>query len=579
MLRVLLIEPDACGAESFGARLERSRKNLFAVTHVMGPATAIPFLLSDDCDAIILTRLESDADTVAAIRKLQATGTRSPVVLLLEGEDEALAASAFQAGAQDCLVRSRATNTRLALRLRYAIERKQAEQSLARLALHDPLTGLGNRILFMDHLEQALERARRTERSIGVMFLDLDGFKEINDTLGHVAGDDLLRGVAERLRGCVRASDTLARLGGDEFTAVLEELEHSEAAATVARKMLDVLSRPFQVSGGYVGVGSSIGIAVFPDCGKDAESLIKYADAAMYRAKKGGGSAYRFYTTDMSRSTRDRLALEEGLRGALERGEFSLHYQPLIDLTDGRIISAEALIRWNSKNGLVSPDDFIPLAEITGLIAPIGEWVMHTACAHVQAWDDAGLPSIRVAVNVSERQFGLAQVEDTVRNALAAAKMKPERLELEVSQSLLRNDPDKARELLDTLKGLGVTVMLDDLGTGDWSVNSLWRFPLDAVKLDRSLVGNIGTEPNGAAVAGAVVSLANGLNLGIVAEGVENQLQLDCVSACGCNAVQGFIYSPPMPESDFAKLLARQAEVSSAANTLWQSQPAANSLA
>jgi diguanylate cyclase (GGDEF)-like protein len=446
--------------------------------------------------------------------------------------------------------------------MRTITERTQA--NLYSLAHIDALTGLPNRLLFLDRLNQTMVQAHRNERLVAVMLLDLDRFKAINDTLGHTMGDLLLKSVAERLATCVREDDTVARLGGDEFTVLLPEIRYIQDAAAVAQKILDALAQPFFLDGHEVFIGASIGISLYP-FDDELSALLRNADTAMYVSKQHGGNTYQFYTAEMSTASLRRLSLEGALRRALERGEFVLHYQPQIDLARGEIVGAEALVRWQHPDlGLLGPMEFIPLAEENGLIIPLGEWVLRAACAQNRAWQNAGLPPIRVAVNLSVRQFHQKNLADIVARILGQTGLDAHRLELEITESCLMQNTQTTVTLLTELNRLGVRISIDDFGTGYSSLAYLKRFPIDTLKIDRSFVCDIDTDPNDAAIVKAIIALAQSLEMHVIAEGVETQNQLDFLRTYQCNEIQGYLISRPLPAGDFAALLAREPRASAA---------------
>jgi len=432
-------------------------------------------------------------------------------------------------------------------------ERTQA--NLYRLAHHDALTGLPNRLLFVDRLSQAMAQANRNERLVAVMLLDLDRFKAINDTLGHTMGDLLLRNVAERLVSCVREDDTVARLGGDEFTIMLPEIQYIQDAATVAQKILDAFTQPFFLDGHELFIGTSIGIALYP-FNEDLNLLLRDADIAMYEVKQQGGNNYQFYTTEMNTASLRRLSLEGALRRALERGEFVLHYQPQFDLVRNEIVGAEALIRWRHPDlGLLGPMEFIPLAEENGLIIPIGEWALRAACAQNRAWQLAGLPSLRMSVNLSVRQFYQKDLVDTVSRILEQTGLDSRYLELEITESCLMQNTQTTMAMLSEFNRMGVRFAIDDFGTGYSSLAYLKRFPIDTLKIDRSFVCDIGSDPDDAAIVKAIVALTRSLEMRVIAEGVETREQMDFLRAHRCDEIQGYLVSRPLPAEDFAALL------------------------
>ncbi|WP_051181734.1 EAL domain-containing protein [Thermithiobacillus tepidarius DSM 3134] len=439
--------------------------------------------------------------------------------------------------------------------------RKQAEAHIRHLAHHDGLTGLPNRLLFQDRLQQGIARAKRSEQMLALLFLDLDHFKLINDTLGHHVGDLLLQAVAERLRSCVREGDTVARLGGDEFTVILPDMSQVRDAALVARKILEALSRPFQLGERKVFVTSSVGITFYPEDGQSTDDLLKHADTAMYRAKERGRNNYQFYTPDMNAQTLQRLSLENGLRHALERREFLLFYQPQVELESGRITGVEALLRWQHPEfGLLAPAQFMAVAEESGLIVPIGEWVLHNACAQMQDWRAVGLPALRMAVNLSAHQFKRGNLVALVEETLKATGADPEWLELELTEDLLACSGDEILAALRALRQRGVRISLDDFGSGQASLSCLKHFPVDVLKIDPAFVRNLGTDASDAGIVRAIIDLGHSLGRKILAEGVETEAQLHWLQEYGCDAYQGFFFSQPLPAADFAALMCQRSD-------------------
>jgi len=438
-------------------------------------------------------------------------------------------------------------------------ERKEAERQIYRLAYYDALTGLPNRSLLFSLLEQALIEAQRNQTHGAVLFVDLDRFKTINDSFGHAAADALLKEVGQRLQIALRAEDVVARLGGDEFIVALFDITKREHAAVVAQKVLDALARPFQIEHHELLIGASIGIAVFPDDGRDAETLLRNADTAMYRVKQSG-SGPLFYSQEMNLRSLERLKLENGLRRALERNEFRLHYQPQVDLTTGRIVGAEALLRWQHPElGMVPPGTFIALAEETGLIVPMGEWVLDTACRQAQTWRQLGHQDLTVAVNLSPRQFrpGLSQL---VGSTLERHGLPGPNLELEITEGMLMHNSEAVLQMLEEFRQAGVRLALDDFGTGYSSLAYLKKFPIDNLKIDRSFVSGIPHDGDDTAIAKAIISMAKNLRLLVIAEGVETEEQLNCLREAGCDEIQGYHFSPPVPPEEFLLLLQKANE-------------------
>ncbi|HET6720524.1 MAG TPA: EAL domain-containing protein [Rhodocyclaceae bacterium] len=427
-------------------------------------------------------------------------------------------------------------------------ERKRAEENIVFMAHHDALTRLPNRVLLDDRIRQAIAKSRRTGDHSAVLFLDLDRFKLINDTLGHDLGDRLLEQVAERLRAALRETETVARLGGDEFVVVIPEVAEIDRVAVVAQKLVETMTEPLAVAGHVLHVTTSIGIAVYPEDGEDAATLLRNADTAMYHAKENGRNNFQFFTKAMNAAVLERVSIENDLRLALERGEFRLFYQPQVDSRSGKVQGMEALIRWqHPTQGMVFPDRFIAIAEETGLIVPIGEWVLHEACAQARRWHDAGQSGLRIGVNLSARQFQAGGLRGQVVAALATSGIDPQTLELELTESMLMADPENAAKLLYQLAALGVRMAIDDFGTGYSSLAYLKRFPVTRLKIDRSFVRDLSSDPNDAAIVQAVVAMAGSLSMEVIAEGVETIEQLRYLEAHGCFAIQGYFFSRPKP--------------------------------
>ncbi|MGZ8869071.1 MAG: putative bifunctional diguanylate cyclase/phosphodiesterase [Thermoanaerobaculia bacterium] len=442
--------------------------------------------------------------------------------------------------------------------IRDITERKTAEQQIEYQAYHDALTGLANRRLFQEHLTLALALAQRRRRAVAVLFLDLDHFKVVNDSLGHSVGDSMLKEVATRLRSAVRDGDTVARVGGDEFTIVLQDLSDRDDAEIVAKKVLRTIGAPIEVSGHRLYVTASIGITVFPDDGDDAETLLKNADSAMYRAKEEGRNTYHISTVELSRSMQERMTLESGMHGAMERNEFEIWYQPQIDLRGNRIIGMEALLRWkHPSRGTILPAEFISVAEERGFIVVIGDWVLHTACEQVVELQQRGYRDLRVAVNISPRQFREETLVARVESAIEASGIDPKMLELEITEGVAMENVELTFEVLTQLRRLGITIAIDDFGTGHSSLSYLKRFPIDALKIDRGFVEDLPDRFEDAAIVKAVIQLAQGLNLRVIAEGVERYEQLEFLRSHGCREIQGYLFGMPMRLADFEKLLER----------------------
>ncbi|HEY8025904.1 MAG TPA: EAL domain-containing protein [Burkholderiaceae bacterium] len=437
-------------------------------------------------------------------------------------------------------------------------ERKTAELQLAHQANFDRLTELPNRILFHDRLNQAINHSHHRHGVVGVVFFDLDRFKVINDTLGHAAGDQLLRLIARRLCECVRTDDTVSRLGGDEFAIVLTSLHCSEDVNTISRKIINAMHAPFQFDGHEVFVTASIGVACSPLDGVDADALMRNADTALFRAKAAGRDNYHLYTADMNAKALQSMELERGLHQALEKDEFAIYFQPQANLATHRIVGAEALLRWLRPGvGVLSPAEFIPILEETGMIVPVGAWVLHAACRQIRAWLDSGIQAVPIAVNLSAKQFQHQDIAALVAEALREYAIPASLLELEITESVAMNSADETIVKLRELKALGVTISIDDFGTGYSSLAYLKRFPVDALKIDRSFVIGLPQDADDAAIARAIITLAHSLRLKVIAEGVENNEQRQFLAALDCDQMQGYLLSPPVPAQEFIALLHR----------------------
>ena len=435
-------------------------------------------------------------------------------------------------------------------------DRKLAQEQVEYYAYYDSLTTLPNRALLRDRLSQALAAAVRRQDKVAILFLDLDHFKTINDSLGHSVGDLLLQEVAARLKSCIRGQDTIARLGGDEFVIVLTGVKCISDIAVVSEKFMDALTPEFQIQGQTLSVRCSIGVSIFPDDAEDAETLIKYADAAMYNAKERGRYNFQFFTAKMDQQAIERLSIENGLRYALEKEQLFLLYQPQLDLKDGAICGFEALLRWrHPEMGLVPPDRFIRIAENSGLILPIGDWVLRTACSQARKLQESGIPAVPVAVNVSALQFRNEDFCERVRTVLKETGLAPQHLELELTESMLLADADLTVRVLQELNRIGVSVAIDDFGTGYSSLSYLRRFAVNTLKIDRSFIREVAVNSDDAAITAAIISLGNTLKLNIVAEGVENEQQMSFLQAQQCSAIQGYYFSKPLPIDELASKL------------------------
>jgi diguanylate cyclase (GGDEF)-like protein len=562
-VRVLLVGGSAEDAAAIRAQLDQSRSMSFEIVHTERLAQALSLPEAREADVMLLYVSEADIPQLASLTQARLSAPLTPVVVLSEVDDEIVALKALQNGSRGYLLVSE-LNPRLLLTAlgvaleshRMILQLNNARERARHLATHDQLTGLANRSLFHDRLSQAVSAARRGRQKLAVLFMDLDGFKTINDTLGHAVGDGLLRGIARRLGSCLRETDTPARIGGDEFAVLLTNLSNELDAATVARKIVHLLNQPIQFRRQSTAIRSSIGIATFPRDASDPEELLKKSDTAMYHAKEQGGNRFEFYTQDMNAVIQRRVALEDRLRSALEENQFLVHYQPQYDLTRGRIIGAEALLRWQHPElGLVSPSHFLPIAEETGMIVSIGDWILRVACEQNARWNRSGHRGLRVSVNVSSQQFLEAGFADVVRKALEESGLAPVSLELEITESSLLRDVEITVNTLRQLKDLGVRLSIDDFGTGYSALAYLKRLPIDVLKIDQSFVRALTTDPADATITEAIVQLAAGLNLTTIAEGVETLEQLLLLGSYGCSRMQGFLFGKPVPAETFERWL------------------------
>ena len=561
--KLLLVEDNAGDARLVRDMLSQQNQHTIELVHVECVSEAEAYLAEHAVDIILLDLGLSDAQGLEAVQRATAAAPHIPLIVMTGLDDESLAGQALKQGAQDYLVKGQIETRGLLRAMRYAIERKGTESAarvmaleMAHSAQHDFLTGLPNRMLLNDRANQAIALAARHMKKVAVLYLDLDGFKHTNDSLGHSTGDKLLQSVAKRLVDCVRGGDTVSRQGGDEFVVLLSEIEQAEDAAITARRMLQAVAMPHSIGQHDLHITTSIGLSIFPDDGTDAESLIKNADTAMYQGKENGRHSYQFFRAAMNVRAVERQSIEEGLRRALERQEFALHYQPKINLMTGAITGAEALIRWtHPTRGSVSPAQFIHVAEDSGLILPIGAWVLQQACAQARAWADAGLPRITMAVNVSAMEFRDEYFLEGVLAVLRETGLDPSALELELTESVLMKRAASAASILRALREQGVQVAIDDFGTGYSSLSYLRKFPVDCLKIDQSFVRQISTAGDDTTLLTAMIGMARNLKLRVVAEGVETPEELAFLRAHHCDEAQGYYFSRPVPADQFAKLL------------------------
>jgi diguanylate cyclase (GGDEF)-like protein len=558
-VRALLVTPDRRAAALIAELLQATWSDGLVVAHARRLSDATNELL-DHAVGCVLLALERPDERIAAVEQIRTAAPDVPIVVLAsDGDgDEDEAVEAVQAGAQDYLVLSDLSPALLRRSLRHAIERKRLEAQLAHRALHDPLTGLPNRALFLDRLGVALDRSRRNDRSIAVLFLDVDNFKDVNDSLGHGAGDRLLAGLADRLQSMLRPMDTVARFGGDEFTFLFEDLAGDREVVLIAERIRRALSDPIHLEEDDITVAVSIGITVVTDPGNAPENVIREADAAMYRAKELGRSRYELYDESSRRRAVARIELEGALRQAVHNAQLRLHFQPTVSLTGaGGVVGLEALLRWqHPEHGLMMPCQFLPLAEETGLIVPIGRHALERALRQLAGWR-AHEPDLSLSVNMSARQLGDPRLVSIVSDALAATPVDPEAVFVEVGEAVVALDLEGASRALHGLRALGVRIAIDDFGTGSSSLSTLKRLPIDVIKLHQSLVGGLGRDRGDEAIVHAIVELGHAFGVDVIAEGVETDVQLRRLRELRCDAAQGFLFGRPAPTEEVHALLTR----------------------
>ncbi|NHZ66865.1 bifunctional diguanylate cyclase/phosphodiesterase [Massilia genomosp. 1] len=564
-------------------RIRRAQETYAAASEASLDAFFVMRSMVDDSGAIsdfVIETTNTRAETLAGMDKPALRGMRLSAMLpafrdngifedlikvTLDGGVHEAEWLAELSGARTCWLHRQvvAVEDGVVAIVRDITERKVAEERIRHMAHHDELTGLPNRSLIRDRLDQAIVQAQRRNRCVAVAFIDLDGFKLVNDGLGHNAGDELLKVVGTRMAACVRREDTLGRFGGDEFIIILpDQPDNPMAVAPVLEKIRQAVTEPILLGGQEVQVSCSMGVVMYPRDGAEPNTLMMNADAAMYRAKEMGNNNFQFYTREMNASVEEKLVLLEGLRGALEDGQFHLLYQPKVDLRSGLIFGVEALIRWeHPEHGVVSPMRFIGLAEESGLIVAIGDWVLHTACRQNKAWQDAGLGPVTMSVNVSPRQFEEKRLVERVAAALRESALPPSALELEVTESLIMRDLSQSVEKMRELKAMGISLSIDDFGTGYSSLSALKSFPISTLKIDKSFVRELADNPDDQAIAKAVISLGHMLKLRVIAEGVETEQQCTFLRDNDCDEMQGYLFSRPVPPAQIALLLEEQARM------------------
>ena len=550
----LLLVGDGSDQRGVSKQLSEAAGNTYSVVHVRELSEALSLLCRREFRVAVIDQSAPDAQTLDTISQMHTAANHIPIIVMSGKVDEPFALAALKAGAQDYLVKGQVDDHTLNRSIRYAIERKHSQQSLSFLAHYDQLTGLANRLLFHEKLARAISLAGCKKSRVALMILGLDRFKSINDSMGHDIGDLLLEEVARRLRANVREGDTVARLSGDEFTVLLEDVRSEKQVTGTARRILDSLARSFHLKGLEVIVTGSMGVAFYPDNGEASGGLLKSADMALCRAKEKGRNNYQLFSQESHQKHILRVQMETELQRALELEEFVIHYQPQWTVADRALIGVEALMRWqHPEMGLVSPNQFIPLLEETGLILPVGKWLIRKACAQARNWQEAGFPSLRMAANLSARQFEDRNLVETVRQALKEASLSPENLELEITESSLLKATERTKALLTELKALGVRIAMDDFGTGYSSLAYLKQFPIDTLKIDRSFIKDITTDPADATLSAAIIWIGHKFRMLVIAEGVETEEQLEMLS--GCDGFQGYLYSRPLPPDELLEKL------------------------
>jgi len=565
-ITLLVIEEHEDEAERLRSMLESSGAQRFEITTASGVEDALLMLRELPYDAILLDVSDQEGTDLDPLLRAKVAAADTPIVVIAGEWRKDDAVQVLNAGAQDYLTKDECSARILVRTVSQAVERHriQAELRAARIrdhfqATHDSLTGLANRESFLHQLPPMIAAAERRRTGLALLFLDLDHFKFINDSLGHAAGDQLLKFVAERVAMVTRKSDLVARFAGDEFVVCIQDVSTPQAPGAVASNLLETLNAPYLLDGNEIWVTASIGIAVYPGDGRDADELLRNSDMAMYRAKLNGRNNFQFCTESMNASAARRLLIRRGLATALEREQLCVEYQPIRAGLTGRVTAAEVLLRWTDpKMGDVQPKEFIPIAEDSGLIVPIGEWVLREACRQARRWQDQGFRPIRISVNVSGRQLRQHTLVETVREILDESRLSPAHLELEITESTLVQSDGFTHQALDDLSLMGVGLVVDDFGTGYSALNYLRRFRFDRLKLDCSFVEGVGTQPDASAIATAILAMTKSLNLQSLAEGVETDEQAAFLLASGCDEMQGFLVSAPVSANEFEQFLEQE---------------------
>ena len=557
---VLIVEDNLTDAYIIENLLSDIADSYFNVQHVTALNAVRNACELQRPDVILLDLSLPDTQGLDTIRELKKVATNSPIVVMTGSHDEDTVDRAVQAGAQDLLHKGEYSAKFLGKTIRYAIERKKSELELKHLAHFDQLTGVANRVLFLENINRALSHAKRHKERLTLMFIDLDNFKNINDSLGHNVGDDLLVKVASRLLASVRKSDTVARLGGDEFAIILEDSGAVCNTEIVAQKILKKLSLPFEIDDQKIYISASIGVAISPEAGDDIDTLLKNADIAMYGVKKEGKNNYQIFTESFDKEMFSRIETERLLQNALARDEFELYYQPLVDVKTGEVHAAEALLRWRhpERNELVSPIEFISTLEESGLITSVGEWVLKTACKQCKYWHEQGMEDFCVAVNVSPRQLQQPEPVKWIAQALWETGLDGRYINVEITEDVLLDNPIQAEENIGRIREMGVAVSIDDFGTGYSSLSYLMNYEFDILKIDRSFLSTLSTNKSTPVILKAIIQMAHGLGLKVVAEGVEQEEQYNFLEDQGCDVIQGYLFSQPIEAKEVYKFVSKK---------------------
>jgi diguanylate cyclase len=559
-MKILLVEDNSDDVEFLRQSIRRHHSRAIDITRVDCIRDAEKALHNDRFDVVLLDLHLPDASGAECVDRLQHADALVPIVVLSGQGDEDFTVDILNRGVQDYLVKWEGDGRIILRAIRYAIERKRSEVKLNYLARHDSLTGIPNRQYLRDQLEHATARAFRARQKLALLFLDLDRFKIVNDTLGHELGDELLRAVVQRLRASVREGDLLARLGGDEFAVLLENVDGALDLEAIASNIVGRFAEPFELGGRQVSVTASVGITLYPTDSVDPVALLNNADIAMYQAKEQGRNTFKFFTQTMQEQLLSYHRLQTDLKTALAEQQFELFYQPQFGLADHRVHAVEALLRWNHPTrGLVRPDEFISVAEESGYIIPVGLWILEQVCRQIKRWENLGVPVPRVAVNVAAIHFRQPGLHEQIRNVLEHHGVPPDLIELELTERSLMEDTDSTRACLTALKDIGLRLAIDDFGTGYSCLSYLRKFPLDVLKIDRSFVADLATSEDAQAICGAILSIAHRLSLDAVAEGIESERQLAYLTKHGCQFGQGFYFSRPVGPQAVARLMTDRA--------------------